>query len=626
MRRKLGSPLRWVLIVVAVVLLVSFARNFLRGPAETGPTEAPYNEFLTSLDNGEVTKVDIHKAGDFLEVVYVASGASYKTKALVEEYQPLREDLTKKYNINPNVKMDEPSTLEKAFGFFIQFLPMIFIAGILFFFLRSVSSNQSHAVKFGQSRGRLFDGSRPAVTFSDVAGVEEAKEELEEVVEFLKNPKKFSALGARIPKGVLLIGPPGCGKTLLAKAVAGEAGVAFFSISGSEFVEMFVGVGASRVRDLFDRARKNAPCIIFIDEIDAVGRLRGAGLGGGHDEREQTLNQILVEMDGFEPWANIILIAATNRPDILDPALLRPGRFDRQVVLDHPDVKARQAILEVHLKGKPVSPPTIDISSVAKQTPGFTGADLANVANEAAILAARRGKPKITMEELTEAVDRVIAGPERKSRVISTREKEIIAYHEGGHALVAHLTPGADIPFKISIVARGMAGGFTRFVQQEENRLRPRSEYKAMLITLMGGHAAERLLLGKEDDPERELEVTAGPHNDIEKATYIARQMVMKWGMSKRIGPRSIGRSREGTFLGRDMFEVRDYSEATATMVDEEVEQLLRDSEQKAFEVLSQNRAKLERLVAVLVKEETIDGEKLQIVLGSLEEPLVKKN
>ena len=504
MQKKPGNLLRWLLIGLAVGLLVLFARNLLKDPTESGPIEAQYNEFLTSLDKGEVTKVDIRKKGDSLEVIYVVSGVSYETKALAEEYQPLREDLTRKYNINPNLKIGEPSTFAKVFGLFIQFLPMIFIVGILFFFLRSVSSSSSKAVKFGQGRGRLFDGSRPAVKFDDVAGVEEAKEELKEVVEFLKNPQKFSALGARIPKGVLLVGPPGCGKTLLAKAVAGEAGVVFFSISGSEFVEMFVGVGASRVRDLFDKARKNSPCIIFIDEIDAVGRLRGAGLGGGHDEREQTLNQLLVEMDGFEPWANIIVIAATNRPDILDPALLRPGRFDRQVVLDHPDVKARQAILEVHLKGKPVSP-TIDVSSVAKQTPGFTGADLANVANEAAILAARREKPNITMEELNEAIDRVISGPERKSRVISTSEKEIIAHHEGGHALVAHMTPGADIPFKISIVARGMAGGFTRFVQQEENRLRSRSEYKAMLITLMGGHAAERLFLGTEGDPELEL-------------------------------------------------------------------------------------------------------------------------
>ena len=628
MQKKPGNLLRWLLIGLAVGLLVLFARNLLKDPTESGPIEAQYNEFLTSLDKGEVTKVDIRKKGDSLEVIYVVSGVSYETKALAEEYQPLREDLTRKYNINPNLKIGESSMFAKAFGFFIKFLPMIFIVGILFLFLRSVSSNQSRAVKFGQSRGRLFDGSRPAVTFSDVAGVEEAKEELEEVVEFLKNPKKFSALGARIPKGVLLVGPPGCGKTLLAKAVAGEAGVPFFSISGSEFVEMFVGVGASRVRGLFDKARKNSPCIIFIDEIDAVGRHRGAGLGGGHDEREQTLNQLLVEMDGFEPWANIIVIAATNRPDILDPALLRPGRFDRQVVLDHPDVKAREAILEVHLKGKPVSS-TIDVSSVAKQTPGFTGAGLANVANEAAILAARREKPQITMEELNEAVDRVISGPERKSRVISTSEKEIIAYHEGGHALVAHLTPGADIPFKISIVARGMAGGFTRFVQQEENRLRSRSEYKAMLITLMGGHAAERLFLGTEGDPELELEVTAGPHSDIEKATYIARQMVMKWGMSKKIGPRSIGKSREGaSFLGRDMFEVRDYSEATATLVDEEVGKLLRDAEEKAFELLSQNRARLERLVTVLVEKETIEGEELQRVLESLEEssPQKKEN
>ena len=629
MRRKpnslLRSLLRWIVIVVALLILVSFGKSFLKGPTEPGPTEAQYNEFLTALDKGEVTKVDIHRQDDALEVEYEISGVSYKTKAPLEEYQPLRKDLTEKYGIKPNVQINESSTFGNLLGLLFRLLPIFLIVGILFWVLRSASSSQNQARKFGQGHGRLFDGSRPSVTFIDVAGVEEAKEELKEVVEFLKDQKKFSALGARIPKGVILVGPPGCGKTLLAKAVAGEAGVPFFSISGSEFVEMFVGVGASRVRGLFDKARKNSPCIIFIDEIDAVGRHRGAGLGGGHDEREQTLNQLLVEMDGFEPWANIIVIAATNRPDILDPALLRPGRFDRQVVLDHPDVKAREAILEVHLKGKPVSS-TIDVSSVAKQTPGFTGADLANVANEAAILAARRERPKITMEELNEAVDRVISGPERKSRVISTSEKEIIAHHEGGHALVAHMTPGADIPFKISIVARGMAGGFTRFVQQEENRLRSRSEYKAMLITLMGGHAAERLFLGTEGDPELEFEVTAGPYNDIEKATYIARQMVMKWGMSKKIGPRSIGKSGGGTFIGRDMFEVRDYSEATATMVDEEVGKLLRDAEEKAFELLSKNRVKLERLVAVLVEKETIEGEELQRVLESLEESPSRKN
>jgi len=452
----------------------------------------------------------------------------------------------------------------------------------------------------------MFSGTRPSVTFLDVAGVDEAKEELKEVVEFLKYPEKFAALGARIPKGVLLVGPPGTGKTLLAKAVAGEAGVPFFSISGSEFVEMFVGVGASRVRDLFDQAKRNSPCIVFIDEIDAVGRHRGAGLGGSHDEREQTLNQILVEMDGFDTNTNVIVVAATNRPDILDPALLRPGRFDRQVVLDQPDIRGRKAILEVHAKGKPLDG-DVSLEVLAKQTPGFSGADLANLINEGAILAARRGKKKIQMPEFNEAVDRVIAGPERKSRVISQKEKEIIAYHEAGHALVGHVLPNADPPYKISIIARGMAGGFTRFLPEEDRHFYSRSQLIDRLSAGLGGLVAEELVFG---------ESTTGPQNDLEHATRLARQMVTQWGMSDRLGPRTFGRKEELVFLGREISEQRNYSEKVAEEIDEEVRQIIDKAYQTSKKLLTDNRDRLNAIVGVLLEEETIEGDPLTALLS----------
>ncbi len=438
------------------------------------------------------------------------------------------------------------------------------------------------------------------------------------MVEFLKFPEKFAALGARIPKGVLLVGPPGTGKTLLAKAVAGEAGVPFFSISGSEFVEMFVGVGASRVRDLFEQAKRNSPCIVFIDEIDAVGRHRGAGLGGSHDEREQTLNQILVEMDGFDTSTNVIIVAATNRPDILDPALLRPGRFDRQVMLDRPDIKGRKAILDVHAKGKPLDT-GVKLETIAKQTPGFSGADLANLVNEASILAARRGKKKVTMAEFDEAVDRVIAGPERKSRVISQREREIIAYHEAGHALVGHVLPKADPPYKISIVSRGMAGGFTRFLPEEDRHLYSKSQFEEMLAATLGGMVAEELVFG---------EATTGPQDDLERVTRLARQMVTQWGMSERLGPRTFGRKEEMVFLGREISEQRNYSEKVAEKIDDEVREIVDRAYDTSRKVLTENRDKLENVVKVLLEEETIEGEALQAILsaqaGKESEELVK--
>ena len=453
----------------------------------------------------------------------------------------------------------------------------------------------------------MFVGNGPAVSFDDVAGVEEAKEELQEVVEFLKVPERFVSLGAKIPKGVLLIGPPGTGKTLLARAVAGEAGVPFLSISGSEFVEMFVGVGASRVRDLFEQAKRNSPCIVFVDEIDAVGRHRGAGLGGGHDEREQTLNQILVEMDGFDVNTNVILIAATNRPDILDPALLRPGRFDRRVVLDNPDVRGREQILNVHSKGKPLAE-DIDMERIAKQTMGFSGADLANLVNESAILAARRNKVTITHDEFAESIDRVIAGPARKSRVVNEREKEITAYHEAGHALVGFMLPKADNPYKVTIVARGMSGGHTRYLPDEDRNLWTKGQFEDTMAAAMGGRVAEELIF--ED-------VTTGASNDLEQATNIARTMVTRYGMSRKLGPRTFGKREELVFLGREISEQRNYSDKIAEDIDGEVYNLVEAAYQSATKVITDNKAKLSQLARHLIAHETVEGDELKEILDT---------
>jgi len=501
--RWLRNSFIYLLILVAIVAIVF---TVLQGGGP-GKQEQSLSDFISEAKAGNVTKVKVD--GNDLEYDLEGDDIAYKTT--MEQGDSVRQVLSDQ-GLNPGdagypkIEISKPSQWGNVFGILIQFLPIIFIVAVLFFFLRQAQGSSNQALNFGKSRARMFSGSRPSVTFLDVAGVEEAKEELKEVVEFLKYPEKFAALGARIPKGVLLVGPPGTGKTLLAKAVAGEAGVPFFSISGSEFVEMFVGVGASRVRDLFDQAKRNSPCIIFIDEIDAVGRHRGAGLGGSHDEREQTLNQILVEMDGFDTNTNVIVVAATNRPDILDPALLRPGRFDRQVVLDQPDIRGRKAILEVHSKGKPLDS-DVSLETLAKQTPGFSGADLANLVNEGAILAARRGKKKITMNEMNEAVDRVIAGPERRSRVISQKEREIVAYHEAGHALVGHILPNADPPYKISIISRGMAGGFTRFLPEEDRHFHTRSQLLDRLAATLGGLVAEELVFS---------EASTGPSDDLE--------------------------------------------------------------------------------------------------------------
>ena len=491
-------------------------------------------------------------------------------------------------------------------GLFINLLPFLLIIGLIFFFLRQAQGQGSQAMSFGKSKARMVTANRPSVTFNDVAGCDEAKEELQEVVEFLKFPERFASLGARIPRGVLLVGPPGTGKTLIARAVAGEAGVPFFSISGSEFVEMFVGVGASRVRDLFEQAKRNAPCIVFVDEIDAVGRQRGAGVGGSHDEREQTLNQILVEMDGFDTNTNVIVVAATNRPDILDPALLRPGRFDRRVVLDAPDVKGRVAILDVHVRGKPLAE-EVDLQTIAKETPGFSGAELANLLNEAAILAARRQKKQITQAEVEEAVDRVMAGPERKSRLLVGREKEVVAFHEAGHALVASHIPGHDPVHKVTIVPRGMAGGYTRYLPESEHRLAGKSYYEGFMASALGGHAAEELVFG---------EMTTGAHDDLSKVTQIARAMITQWGMSERLGARTFGKKESMVFLGRDISEQRDYSEMVAEQIDEELREIIDRARDRARTILRRNREQLDLLATRLMEVETLEGDDLRAILA----------
>jgi cell division protease FtsH len=483
---------------------------------------------------------------------------------------------------------------------------VILIAAFMWWVLRQTQSGNNQAISFGRSRARLIAGDKPAITFADVAGVEEAKQELTEIVEFLKYPEKFVALGARIPKGVLLVGPPGTGKTLLSKAVAGEAGVPFFSISGSEFVEMFVGVGASRVRDLFDQAKKNSPCIVFVDEIDAVGRQRGAGLGGGHDEREQTLNQLLVEMDGFDTNTHVRVIAATNRPDVLDPALLRPGRFDRHVTLDRPDIKGRRAILDVHARNKPLDS-TVDLDVLARQTPGFSGADLANLINEAAILAARANKKTIGMEELEEAIARVIAGPERKSRRISDHEKEVIAYHETGHALVMKALPHTNPVHKVSIISRGMALGWTLSLPEEDKYLISRDELMDEIAGIMGGRVAEELVFG---------DITSGAENDIQKATQMARRMVTQWGMSEKLGTVAMGHREELVFLGRDLGEQRNYSEEVAAVIDEEIRSIVNHGYQTAKTILSGQRDKMDAVVERLKIVETLDAKELDEILN----------
>jgi cell division protease FtsH len=495
------------------------------------------------------------------------------------------------------IVVNPPNDWSFVFNLLGYLLPVLVIGVFIYFMMRQMQGSNNQAMMFGKSKARMLSGDQPTVTFDDVAGADEAKEELHEVVEFLKEPEKFISLGARIPKGVLLVGSPGTGKTLLAKAVSGEAGVPFFSISGSEFVEMFVGVGASRVRDLFEQAKRHSPCIVFVDEIDAVGRQRGTGLGGSHDEREQTLNQILVEMDGFDTDTNVIVMAATNRPDILDPALMRPGRFDRRVVLDRPDMRGREAILKVHVRGKPLAP-GVDLAAVAKGTPGLVGADLENLVNEAAILAARRNKKTIGMDEFEESIERVIAGPERRSRLITDLEKRIIAYHEAGHAVVMQAIPECDPVHKVSIISRGMMGGFTLALPEEDRTVRGRSEYRAELAGLLGGRASEELVFN---------DITTGASSDMERATKTARNMVTRWGMSDRLGPMVYGQKEELIFLGREISEQRDYSDQVANVIDDEVRKLVNDAYDVAKGLLTKHRDDLNRVAARLIEVETLD-------------------
>ena len=502
--------------------------------------------------------------------------------------------------------------LDTVLNILVYILPFIFMLGIFWFFMRQAQGSNNAAIAFSKSRARMMSGEHPTVTFADVAGVEEAKEELQEVVEFLKEPQKFISLGARIPKGVLLVGSPGTGKTLMAKAVSGEAGVPFFSISGSEFVEMFVGVGASRVRDLFDQAKKHSPCIVFVDEIDAVGRHRGAGLGGSHDEREQTLNQLLVEMDGFDTDTNVIIMAATNRPDILDPALLRPGRFDRRVMLDKPDMTGRVEILKVHVRGKPLSP-AVDLELLARATPGFVGADLENLVNEAAILAARRNKKVIEQSEFEEAIERVIAGPERKSRLINPDEKKIIAYHEAGHAVVINTLPEGDPVQKVSIISRGMAGGFTLSLPEEDRVLDSKKKLIATMVGMLGGRAAEEVIF---DD------ITSGASSDIENVTKLARRMVTRLGMSEELGPMVYGQKEELVFLGREISEQRDYSEYVAQKIDQEVREIVSQAYKQAKEILVTYKDKLIEVAEKLLEVETLSREQFEAIFP----PPVEKN
>ncbi len=596
------SAVIYVILLVAIISMVAYQFNQQSAISDV----LTINQVAADIRAGKVRR--IVEDENRLRVIYKDGTERISQKegnaTLVEQLIQLgvsSEDLSPS---NLDVEIKAPSTwlgIMTALGYI---LPFVLVMALFFFVFRQAQGSNNAAMSFGKSRARMFTGEQPTVTFEDVAGVEESKEELKEVVEFLREPEKFIALGARIPKGVLLVGPPGTGKTLLAKAVSGEAGVPFFSISGSEFVEMFVGVGASRVRDLFEQAKRHSPCIIFVDEIDAVGRQRGAGLGGSHDEREQTLNQMLVEMDGFDTDTNVIVIAATNRPDILDPALMRPGRFDRRVVLDRPDVRGREAILRVHVKGKPLDP-NVDLKVLARSTPGFVGADLENLVNEAAILAARRNKKIITQSELEEAIERVIAGPQRKSRLISEDEKRIVAYHEAGHAVVTNALKEADPVHKVTIIPRGMTGGYTLSLPDEDHTLMSRKKLFAEMITLLGGRAAEELVF---DD------ITSGASNDIERVTRLARQMVTRLGMSEELGPMVYGQKEELIFLGREISEQRDYSEAVAEKIDQEVRQLVNAAYERARQILRQYEDKLHAVAQRLLEVETINREEFESI------------
>lgn len=601
------NALVYLLILVAVVALFY---NLITPPSQIETMQI--SQVAREIDQGNIKKIEV----DENELTVFLNKSNEPVRSLKEPDVGLLEFL-RSLGIPPekiaaaNIEYKPPSQWSGFMPILASFLPLLIFGGFLFFMLRQAQGSNNQAMSFGKSKARMFSGDKPTVTFADVAGVEEAKEELSEIVEFLKEPEKFVALGARIPKGVLMIGPPGTGKTLMARAVAGEAGVPFFSISGSEFVEMFVGVGASRVRDLFDQAKRNSPCIIFIDEIDAVGRQRGAGLGGSHDEREQTLNQILVEMDGFDSETNIIIVAATNRPDILDPALLRPGRFDRRVTLDRPDLNGRHAILDVHVRGKPLGK-NVDLQAVAQGTPGFSGADLENLVNEAAILTARRNKKAISMSEMQEAIERVLLGPERKSRLISAQEKKVIAYHEAGHALVKHFLPLCNPVRKITIIPRGQAGGYVFAPPTEDQNFTRRAKFMDEIAGILGGRIAEELIFGN---------VTTGASSDLDKGTSLARAMVTRYGMSQKLGPMTFGEREELVFLGREISEQRNYSEDVAELIDDEVRSIIDQAYDKARQLLEAHHKELNLLAKALMEKETINREEFVALMEGTPPP-----
>ncbi|MBX3055501.1 MAG: ATP-dependent zinc metalloprotease FtsH [Anaerolineae bacterium] len=597
--------------VAMMVLLWSYTST------STQKAEISISQLAQQIKANEIEEIVVAGNGRSITITY-ADPNQPETQASISSVTSL-EDMLAAYGIThedyadnrPTITYQTPSQWTVLLTAAGLFLPAIIMIVFIYIIMRQAQGSNNQAMSFGKSRARMFTGDHPTVTFSDVAGCDEAKEELQEVVEFLKEPEKFVSFGARIPKGVLLVGSPGTGKTLMAKAVSGEAGVPFFSIAGSEFVEMFVGVGASRVRDLFEQAKRHSPCIIFVDEIDAVGRHRGAGLGGSHDEREQTLNQILVEMDGFDTDTHVIILAATNRPDILDPALMRPGRFDRRVVIDRPDIRGREAIFKVHLRGKPVSS-NVSISTLAKATPGFVGADIENTVNEAALLAARRNKKSIGMPEFHDAIERVQLGPERKSRVITPEEKEVIAYHEAGHALVSHFLPDGMPLRKVTIVPRGMGLGLTWYME-DDNLLPTKSQLKARITGALGGRVAEELVFG---------EITAGASNDLQQVTKIAQTMVTQYGMSEELGPRVYGQKQEMVFLGREISEQRDYSDAIAEKIDAEVRQLIDTEYERARQILTENRAALDRVAVVLLEVETLDADEFVAIVEGRELPV----
>ncbi|GAB6159259.1 ATP-dependent zinc metalloprotease FtsH [Desulfotomaculum varum] len=607
MNKVLKNLSIYLLIVLVIIFLIQFT-----GEKKNAVVPLRYDEFITALGQNKIQYVEMttDKSTNMI-IGKFKDGRDFQTNGPILD-QTLIPLLMEKNVQFKQVPPPEPSWWT---GLLTTMLPILIFVALFFFMMQQSQGGGNRVMSFGKSKARLHTDEKKKVTFEDVAGADEVKEELAEIVDYLKNPKKFNEIGAKIPKGVLLFGPPGTGKTLLARAVAGEAGVPFFSISGSDFVEMFVGVGASRVRDLFEQAKKNAPCIVFIDEIDAVGRQRGAGLGGGHDEREQTLNQLLVEMDGFNPNEGIIIVAATNRPDILDPALLRPGRFDRQIVVDQPDVKGREEILKVHARGKPLEE-DVNLEVLARRTPGFTGADLANLMNEAALLAARSGKNKIGMRELEDSIERVIAGPEKKSKVISEKEKRLVSYHEAGHALVGYLLPNTDPVHKVSIIPRGRAGGYTLLLPKEDRYYMTKSMLLDQVVMLLGGRVAEDVVL---------KEISTGAQNDLERATGIIRRMIMEYGMSEELGPLTLGHKQDTPFLGRDIARDRNYSEEVAYAIDREVRKMIDQAYSKAKALLTEHRDTLDKIAGVLMEKETIEAAEFAQLMreSGLEKPVV---